>query len=189
VALHAVADAALVETARDLAQAEAAYRELDTRTRASRLPSPVAALVMDFDGVLTDDGVILNQDGVESVRCDRGDGLGIGFVKQRGIPLLILSKERNPVVSARARKLQIECLQGVDDKLTRLEAWAAEHAIDLDHTVYVGNDVNDLACMARVGCAAAPRDAHPKALRAAAIILDADGGHGAVRELCDMIVG
>jgi YrbI family 3-deoxy-D-manno-octulosonate 8-phosphate phosphatase len=178
-----------VRSALDLALAEAAYRVLDAESQRARLPAPVAALVMDFDGVLTDDGVILNQDGVESVRCDRGDGLGLGFVKARGIPLLILSKEKNPVVSARAKKLSIECLQGVDDKLTRLEAWAAERDIDLDRTVYIGNDVNDLACMGRVGCAAAPRDAHPEALRAAAIVVDADGGHGAVRALCDLILG
>ncbi len=172
----------------DFAKAEALLRALDQKTLIERLPRPVSALVMDFDGVLTNNRVVVDQDGREAVLADRGDGMGLGLVRARGIPLLILSKEPNPVVSARARKLKIECLQGIDDKPTALVKWLADNAIDVTRALYVGNDINDLGCMQLVGCSLAPADAHPEALAAAHIILKGAGGQGAVRELCDAIV-
>lgn len=177
-----------IDSLLDLVKAEAALRHLQEGERMTQLPSHVSALVLDFDGVLTDDAVVVDQHGIEAVRCSRGDGLGLSLLRARGMRLLILSKEQNPVVTARAKKLQIECLQGEDDKLSTLERWASEKKIDLDRALYVGNDINDLACMRRVGCAVAPRDAHPAALRAARIVLDRPGGQGAVRELCDLLL-
>jgi N-acylneuraminate cytidylyltransferase len=190
VTLHAVDPARCLEIDDpiDLAKAEAALRQLTAEHHADCLPRPVACLVMDFDGVLTDDHVYVDQQGVESVRCSRADGLGLALLRERGVKLLILSKEQNPVVSARAQKLRVECLQGVDDKLSGLRAWAESNAVALEHTVYVGNDVNDLECMRHVGCAAAPADAQLEARRAARILLSRSGGDGAVRELCDLIL-
>ena len=126
-------------------------------------------------------------DGHEAVLCNRRDGLGLGFLKQSGVALLILSKERNPVVSRRAEKLGIECKQGIDDKPRELDAWLAQHGLRAANTIYVGDDVNDLACMAKVGCAVCPDDAHPAARAAATVVLRASGGRGAIRELCDRI--
>lgn len=149
---------------------------------------PVRALVMDFDGVLTDDTVWVSETGTESVRCSRGDGLGLGFLKKAGLDLLILSKEKNPVVSARARKLGIECLQGIDDKLPALAAWAEGRGLTLGDVLYVGNDVNDLECIREAGLSAAPADAHPEVLRAVAHVCTKPGGRGAVREIADLIM-
>ena len=152
------------------------------------LPERVAALVLDFDGVMTDNAVYLNQDGVESVRCDRGDGMGLDLLRKAGLPVLILSKERNPVVSARARKLGLACLQAIDDKVRALRAWCDEHGHDPAELVFVGNDVNDVSVMGMVGCPVAVADAHETALRAAKVVTTRPGGRGAVREVCDAVL-
>ncbi|PRZ06548.1 YrbI family 3-deoxy-D-manno-octulosonate 8-phosphate phosphatase [Isoptericola sp. CG 20/1183] len=147
----------------------------------------VDALVTDFDGVHTDDGVYVSQDGVEQVRVHRGDGLGVGHLRSAGVPLLILSKETNPVVTARARKLGVDVLQGIDDKATALRDWCAANRLDPDRVAYVGNDVNDLPALRVVGWPVAVADAHPDVLAAARVVTEARGGHGAVREICDRI--
>lgn len=167
---------------------EAVWARSQAQERASRLPPHTAALVMDFDGVLTDNRVAVDQHGTESVWCHRGDGLGLELLRRAGVRLLVISKERNPVVQARCDKLQIQCLQGVDDKLTALRAWAREHDFAASELVYVGNDVNDLECMGWVGCAVAVQDSHQDVLTAAHVVLDCEGGKGAVRELCEMIL-
>ncbi len=155
---------------------------------AAGIPDRPSALIMDFDGVMTDDRVFVDQDGTESVVCSRRDGMGIEMLREAGLPMIVLSKETNPVVRARCAKLGLDVVSGLDTKLATLNGWAADNRIDLDRAIYVGNDVNDLECFARVGCAVAPRDAHPAALDAATVILDADGGRGAIRLLSDIIM-
>jgi N-acylneuraminate cytidylyltransferase len=172
----------------DLHVAEVLLRDRARDQQAALLPQPVAALVMDFDGVLTDDSVSVDQDGRESVRCSRGDGLGLEMLRKSGLPMLVLSKEQNPVVAARCRKLALRCEQGVEAKLPALRAYCAELGIALENTVYLGNDVNDLDCLAAVGCGMAVADAHPRAKQAARIVLQARGGQGAVREVCELIL-
>ena len=102
------------------------------------LPDRAAALILDFDGVPTDNRVLVTADGHEAVFCSRGAGLGLGILQAAGIKLLLLSKKRNPVVSRRAEKLRIECLQAVDDKPTALRRWAAEHGLALARAIFVG---------------------------------------------------
>jgi N-acylneuraminate cytidylyltransferase len=147
------------------------------------------AVVMDFDGVHTDDLVSTDQNGVESVRTSRRDGLGLEHLRtQTDLKLLILSKERNPVVLARASKLRIEALGGVDDKAGALAAWLRGQGIDARDTLYVGNDVNDLAVMRTVGLAACPSDAHPRVIGAAHWVLPHPGGRGALRAMADQLL-
>jgi YrbI family 3-deoxy-D-manno-octulosonate 8-phosphate phosphatase len=152
------------------------------------LPMVPSALVVDFDGVLTDDRVFTDQDGMEAVVSSRGDGLGLERLRQAGLRILVLSKERNPVVGARCRKLQLEFIQGVDDKAAELTRWAADEGFDLARIAYVGNDVNDLPSMAIVGASFAPSDAHPDVLRQVDVVLSRPGGRGAVRELADLLL-
>lgn len=175
----------------ELADMEVAEVRLRQRARGARgqfLPQPVEALVMDFDGVLTDNLVRIDQDGQEAVQCSREDGLGIELLRQTGLPLLVLSKEQNPIVQARCRKLRLECFNGIDAKLPALTRWASQHGIGLGGIVYLGNDVNDNDCLAAVGCGVAVADAHEAAKRHARFVLEQRGGHGAVRELCDLIL-
>ncbi|HEX4351521.1 MAG TPA: HAD hydrolase family protein, partial [Polyangiales bacterium] len=172
----------------DLEVAEVLLRQRARGHALSLLPRPIEALVMDFDGVLTDNRVWVDQDGRESVACSRGDGLGLELLRARGLPMLVLSKEKNSVVAARCRKLNLEYRQGIDAKLDVLRSFCRERAIALERTIYVGNDVNDLECLAAVGCGVAVADAHPIAKRQAGLVLQAPGGLGAVRELCDLIL-
>ena len=145
-------------------------------------------VVLDFDGVLTDNGVWVSQDGTEMVRCDRSDGLGIASITRAGIPVMVLSTEANPVVAARCRKLGIPCVHGLSDKGSALRTLLAGGGIDAARVAYVGNDVNDLDCLAIVGLPVAVADANPEVAKAAALVLSRPGGHGAVRELCDLLL-
>lgn len=160
----------------------------DSVDRWTRLPQTVSGLIFDFDGVMTDDRVFVTSDGVESVACSRSDGMGVELLRKAGLPMAILSKERNAVVAARAAKLGLPCTHGLDDKLPQLERWLDENGIEAGEALYMGNDINDIACMRHVGCAIAPADAHPLALEAADIVLDRRGGRGAVRELADRLL-
>lgn len=149
----------------------------------------IRAVVMDFDGVHSDDRVMVDQDGRESVMAHRGDGLGLSRLRAAARhQLLILSKERNPVVMARSEKLRITALQGVDDKVAALEDWLATHGLTWTDVLYVGNDINDAAVMAKVGLAACPSDARPEILAIADWVLPSPGGKGALRAMSDALL-
>jgi len=150
-------------------------------------PDKIALVVFDFDGVMTDNRVLTFDDGAEAVFCNRADGLGIDLLRDAGLPMIILSTEANAVVAARGRKLKLPVVQGCRDKGTSLKQYLAEHGIDPRHVVYVGNDVNDLDCLAMVGLPVAVADAVPEVLAVAKWILSRKGGDGAVRELCDAV--
>jgi N-acylneuraminate cytidylyltransferase len=157
-------------------------------SRMALLPQRIEAVVFDFDGVFTNNQVIVSEDGKESVICHRGDGLGLGRLKASGVPILLLSTESNPVVAARCKKLGIECRQGLSNKGEMLKQFSSEKKIALETIVYLGNDLNDLECLAMVGCGMVVNDAHPSVRRKANLILHSSGGNGAVREACDLIV-
>jgi YrbI family 3-deoxy-D-manno-octulosonate 8-phosphate phosphatase len=152
------------------------------------LLSTIRLVVFDFDGVMTDNGVYVSEDGRESVRCDRSDGLGLERLAATGIATLILSTEINPVVSARAAKLKIPCIQGQRDKLAALCAFANTHGIPLEQVAYVGNDVNDAACLKAVGLPMVVADAWPDVLPLARYRTSRPGGRGAVREICELFL-
>ncbi|MFB4352688.1 acylneuraminate cytidylyltransferase [Microbacterium sp. LS_15] len=149
---------------------------------------PVRAVVTDFDGVHTDDTASVDADGVERVRVSREDGMGVSLLRAAGVPMLILSTEVNAVVRARAEKLRVPVLHGIDDKESALRGWAEENAIDLDEIAYLGNDVNDLPAMRIVGWPIAVADAHPRVRAEARVVLSRRGGRGAVRELVERVL-
>lgn len=155
---------------------------------AASLPENISLVVLDFDGVITDNRVYVNQHGEESVAAHRGDGMGISLLKKAGVEVIILSTEKNPVVQARADKLGIQAFHGVEDKKARLQSILTEKKIPGSQVVYLGNDLNDLPCFSLVGLTAAVADAHTTLLEQAQIVLQKKGGHGAVRELCDLII-
>jgi YrbI family 3-deoxy-D-manno-octulosonate 8-phosphate phosphatase len=148
----------------------------------------VDVVITDFDGVHTDDLVTVGQDGWESVRVSRADGMGVERLRAVGIPLLIVSKETNPVIQARAAKLGVELLHSVEDKRRIVGEWLMARQIPADRAAYLGNDVNDLGAMSLVGWPVAVADAHPAVQQAARLVLARPGGHGAVRELCDLVI-
>ncbi|MFJ4999946.1 cytidylyltransferase domain-containing protein [Microbacterium sp. NPDC088619] len=149
---------------------------------------PVRAIVTDFDGVHTDDTATVDADGIERVRVSREDGMGVSLLRRAGIPMLILSTEVNAVVRARADKLRVPVLHGIEDKESALRGWAEEVGIPLADIAYLGNDVNDLPALRIVGWPVAVADAHPLVLEAARVVLSRSGGHGAVRELIERVL-
>lgn len=146
-------------------------------------------MVFDFDGVFTDNMVYVLEDGRELVRCSRSDGLGLRRLEAVGVESLILSTEANPVVAARSRKLAVDCISGCDDKGARLAALLRDRGIEAGEVGYVGNDINDLECLKMVGLPIVVRDAHPEVVELAVCQTNKAGGHGAVREVCDLIYG
>jgi len=146
----------------------------------------IRLVAFDFDGVFTDNCVYVGQDGSESVRCWRSDGLGLRELKRLGIATVIVSTETNAVVQHRSQKLQVRCFNGCEDKLSILSGIADEMGISLGEVAFVGNDINDLACLSAVGLPIVVADAHPSVANVARYRTRTPGGYGAVREICDL---
>ncbi|HEY5833510.1 acylneuraminate cytidylyltransferase [Streptomyces sp.] len=172
----------------DLERARALAPLLDAAA-ATPTRDDIDAVVLDFDGTQTDDRVLIDSDGHETVTVHRGDGLGIAALRRAGLPVLILSTETNPVVAARARKLQVPVLHGIDRKDLALKQWCEENGIAPERVLYAGNDVNDLGCFALVGWPVAVAGAHDVVRASARAITTAHGGHGAIREIAAWLLG
>lgn len=156
----------------------------------SGLPSltQIRLLALDFDGVMTDNRVQVDEQGKEAVWCNRGDGWGIARLKDAGIDVVTISTETNSVVKMRSRKLGIECFHGCANKLSTLQEIARQRNLLQEQIGYVGNDVNDLECMAWVGLPIAVADAVPEVLAVSRTVTTRAGGQGAVREIADWIL-
>lgn len=142
-----------------------------------------ALIVCDFDGVMTDNRVLLDADGKESVFVNRSDGLAVGLLRKEGIPCMILTTEKVPIAVKRAEKLHIDIEYGIDDKAQALQKICADRGIALEDIWYVGNDLNDLEAMRLAGYAVAPADAYPEIKEIADIVLETKGGYGVIREI------
>lgn len=167
--------------------------EADLQLAALRMPADAApievdAVITDFDGVHTPDTAYVDEHGTETVRVSRSDGMGVARLRAAGVKFLILSKEVNPVVAARAAKLKVEAAHGIENKAEYLAQWLADESINPARVAYLGNDINDLGPMALVGWPIAVADAQDAALRAARYRLTRKGGHGAVRELAELVL-
>ena len=150
-------------------------------------PIKIKLIVYDFDGVMTDNKVYVDQNGNEMVQVNRADGLGVSEIKKLGIEQIIISTEQNPVVSTRAHKLSIPCLQGIENKKMALFDYCKENDIDLKNVAYVGNDINDKNVMENTGLTFCPADAHESIKNISDHVLKTKGGHGVIRELFDLI--
>ena len=162
---------------------------VDPASRRRHLPTKVLLVVMDFDGVLTDNLVYVDENGAEQVASSRGDSMGIRLVREAlPIEFMVISTEVNPVVTARCNKLKIEVYQGIKDKAAVLKNVLKEKGIPAEEAVFIGNDVNDLGCLELAGYAVVPADAEPEIKRHADLVLSRKGGRGAVREFCDTLL-
>ena len=155
----------------------------------------IHTIVMDFDGVFTDNKVWVDQNGLESVRCDRGDGLGFDLLRSFmkinnwALKCFILSKEKNPVVAQRAKKIQIDFVQSISNKANYLLNYLAENDLSSRGLIYLGNDLNDLSAMQIAGFSVAPSDAHRMILDQADLVLTQQGGDGFVRAFIELLIG
>lgn len=181
-----------IDTADELALCDLIARTQAAPQQAAGLAERLAkirAVVTDFDGVHTDDTVLLDQNGVESVAVSRRDGLGVELLKKSGRwRILILSKEKNPVVLRRAEKLGVDCINASDDKVAALDAWLKQAGLTWDQVLYIGNDVNDAGPLEQAGTAVCPCDAHPSVLALADWIAPVSGGRGVLRAVADRLL-
>ena len=154
------------------------------------MPQQIDLIICDFDGVITDNRVWVDQDGTEMVAAYRSDSVRVRELRAIGIEVMILSSEPNRVVEARARKMGVEAIHGIalDDKGRVMRDVLEQKNVSAENVIYVGNDINDLPCFEVAGWSVAVADAFPAVLQAADYVLHKAGGHGALRELCDLIL-
>jgi YrbI family 3-deoxy-D-manno-octulosonate 8-phosphate phosphatase len=152
------------------------------------LPEKIDLVVFDFDGTFTDNRVWVNEEGKEQIAANRMDSHGIKLMRNIGIPAIVISTEINPVVTARCNKMHIPALRGIWHKDVVLTEYLEEQKINPQNVVFLGNDINDVPVFPIIGCAVVVGDSHISAIKEADIILTKPGGHGAVREFCDMII-
>jgi 3-deoxy-D-manno-octulosonate 8-phosphate phosphatase (KDO 8-P phosphatase) len=144
-------------------------------------------IAFDFDGVFTDNHVVISEGGLESVRCSRSDGIGLSRLRDLGLEMIIISTEVNQVVQTRAAKLKLPCINGCDDKISTLNELLADRKLDLTDAAFMGNDVNDRECLINVGFPVVVPDAHPDVIDLGIYRTKLRGGYGAVREFCDLV--
>ena len=159
----------------------------DLRTRLLR----VRGIVLDVDGVLTDGTITFDEDGRELKSFDAKDGLGLVLLRDLGYRIGIISSRVSKVVTARLHDLKIpddSVLQGERDKAAAFDRLIALWGLHPSEAIAVGDDLPDLGMLRRAGIGASPSDAVPIVRDAAALLLTRPGGHGAVRELCDLIL-
>jgi N-acylneuraminate cytidylyltransferase len=154
------------------------------------MPQKIDLVICDFDGVITDNRVWVDQDGTETVAAYRSDSVRVKDLRAVGIEVMILSSEPNRVVEARARKMGVEAIHGIalHDKGRVMREVLEQKNIKAENVIYVGNDINDLPCFEIAGWSVAVADAYPELIKVADHVLSKAGGHGALRELCDLIL-
>jgi len=150
--------------------------------------SKIKYIVSDFDGVMTDNKVLVSEEGIESVFCNRSDGLAVELLAKKGIKVLVISKERNKVVDIRCKKLGIEVYKGIDNKIDLFKKILKDKKLELDEVCYVGNEVNDLDCMKYAKISFAPADSNKKVIDIASFVTKAKGGEGVIREISELIL-
>jgi YrbI family 3-deoxy-D-manno-octulosonate 8-phosphate phosphatase len=148
----------------------------------------VRLIGFDFDGVFTDNRVIVREDGKESVVCMRSDGLGLARLKEVGVEVIVVSTETNPIVEYRCKKLKIRCVSNCNNKLEVMkEEIGRLGIIDTAEVAFLGNDINDVEVLKYVGLPMIVADAYEEIHKYAIYKTQRPGGLGAVREVCDLI--
>ena len=148
----------------------------------------IKAIFSDFDGVFTDNSVLVDQQGSEYVRCNRSDGIGINKLIKKNIYFCIISSEVVPIAQFRAKKIGIDCFTSVKDKYELIKTLQKKMNLLESECAFLGNDINDLKAFKAVGLKIAVKDSYLEILKSADLILEKGGGNGAVREACDFIL-
>ena len=146
-------------------------------------------LAFDVDGVLTDGTILLGANGDELKAFNVKDGLGLARATRAGLVVAFISGRRSPSVARRAQELGVpHCIQNCNDKQRALEQLTASLELQRDEVAFVGDDLNDLPAFAASGLRIAVADAAPELKRAADVVTRCKGGHGAAREVVEMIL-
>lgn len=173
------------------------YRERTFELKNKELPAwdKIHTIIFDFDGIFTNNKVLVSEKGIESVQCDRSDGLGLNMLNKFKIKnnwvleCLIVSTEKNSVVKQRAKKLKLNCYQGVENKLNFIyEKFKDKKTQDLNGVIYLGNDLNDLAIIKEVFFSVAPSDSHEIIKKNVDLVIDKKGGNAFVRTFIEKLI-
>ncbi len=144
----------------------------------------IKLIVYDFDGVMTDNKVLILPNGDEAVFVNRSDGLAVQKINHLNVIQIIISSEKNPIVIKRSEKLNIQVFNGIENKLDALIRFLSEHInIELDNVAFVGNDINDLEIMKNVGLKISPFDAVEEILKLSDFTTPSKGGDGVIRDI------
>lgn len=162
-------------------------KELSTKLKENI--QQIKLLLLDVDGVLTDGKLYFGNDGNEYKAFNTLDGHGIKILQKSGVKIGIITGRKSALVEKRARDLGIEILvQGREDKYTALKEILAEHNFALNQIAFIGDDYPDLTVMTKVGFAVTVANALPVMVEHAHWQTTRNGGEGAVRETCDLIM-
>lgn len=158
------------------------------RLQSQRNPAMITHLFLDVDGIFTDGRVLYSENGELAKAFDMRDGMGLEILRQDKIEVSVMTSEDSALVSARMKKLNIDKVYlGVKDKLGMLQHLCMSRNIKKNNIAYLGDDVNDMACMASVGWSISPNNAMEEIKRISDITLTSDSGSGAIREACRFI--
>lgn len=151
--------------------------------------SKMKLFATDVDGVLTDAGMYYGESGEELKKFHTRDGMGLKLLQEQGVITAFITMENTKIVARRGKKLGIpEVFQGVKDKIRVLELLSQKYDIPFERMIYMGDDVNDLGALQKVGFSAAPADCVGQVGEVVDYICQKKGGEGAVREVIDMIL-
>lgn len=149
----------------------------------------IKLLICDVDGVMTDGGLFFGDNGLEYKAFHSRDGLGIMMLQRSGIPLAVITARTSDVVAHRMKNLNIDLVfQGQRNKVQAFEALCQKLQLDYTQVAYVGDDLVDLPVMKRVGLSIAVADAHERVKQQADWTTRHNGGHGAVRDVCELLM-
>ncbi len=149
----------------------------------------IKLLLLDVDGVLTDNRLIYGDDGQEYKAFYTRDGHGMVLLQKSGVEIGIITGRKSNLVTKRMADLKVKHVyQGVPDKLPTFEALMQSTSLSLDQVAYMGDDILDLPILTRVGLATCPKDSDPDVLSRVDFVSQHIGGRGAVRELCELIM-
>lgn len=149
----------------------------------------IKILVTDVDGVLTDGGAYYSDEGIELKKFSIRDGMGIVLLQKAGYHVAIVTTEKTKIVERRAERLKVSDIrQGVVDKVKAVEELLAKYSLTWQQVAFIGDDINDIPALKKAGFAAVPNNATMINKKFADYITKAEGGHGAVRETCDLLL-
>lgn len=155
----------------------------------NKAASKIKVAIFDVDGVMTDGGMILDQEGKEYKIFNAKDGQGLVMLNKAGIKTVVITAKESYMVQKRFESLGFTRIyQGQKNKENALDEVVDEFELKFDEVSYMGDDLPDLCVLRKVGLPCCPKDAVPEVIKASRFISSKNGGRGAVRELCDLIL-
>ena len=149
----------------------------------------IKIVLTDVDGVLTDGGMYYSSDGDIMKKFHARDGMGIAVLKRNGIPTVIITKEKNEIVKKWTSKMNVDKLfQGIKKKELLLPKLCNLYNLNKENIAYIGDDVNDLEIMKKIGFSVTPKNGNIEVKKIANHISKINGGEGVLREVCDLLI-